>query len=420
MRRRHLGRVDTRSELLSLLSEACELEHGLACTYLFAAFSLKDGAQDGLSWEDQQRTRKWAAQLYFVASQEMLHLAQAWNLLAAIGGTPYYGRPNFPQGARYYPLDLPFELRPFSLETLDRFIKFEAPEEQANRLRCQIRHGTPVDNEEFDYSTVGELYSLIESGFDNIPEETLFVGPRAAQIDAAFVHFPDILRVVDRDSARKAIASIKAQGEGTRLDHVDCHFGIFRGIRDELAATPQPAGGFARACAANPVTRIRADQSSAPSRTGGHAVSVITHPSSLELAVLFDDLYGLMLRMLAYAFAPGSATARWLEEVCRVAIEIMVTCLKPLGEALATLPLERNVSEARAGAPFALTRVVLLPSSPATAHRLIVERLGDLAGTAEEAARRVDGKLPDVGPKLARIWPALRRYARAINASPSP
>jgi hypothetical protein len=420
MRRRRQGRVDTRSELLSLLTEACELEHGLACTYLFAAFSLKDGAQDGLSWEDQQRARRWAAQLYFVASQEMLHLAQAWNLLAAIGGTPYYGRPNFPQGARYYPLDLPFELRPFSLETLDRFIKFEAPEEHANRLRCQIRHGTPVDNEEFDYSTVGELYSLIESGFENIPEETLFVDTRSAQIDAAFVHFPDILRVVDRDSARKAIAAIKAQGEGTRQDHIDCHFGIFRAIRDELAGTRPPAGGFARACAPNPVTRVRPDQISAPSRTGGQAVTVITHPSSLELAVLFDDLYGLMLRMLAYVFAPGDARARWLEEVCRVAIEMMVMCLKPLGEALAMLPLERRDSEARAGAPFALTRVVLLPSSPATAHRLIVERLGDLAAVADEAASRVGVRSPDVGPRLARIGPALRRYGRTLDAAPRP
>ena len=88
---------------LSVLTEACELEHGLACSYLFAAFSLKDQYDGGLSAEELHLARKWAGQVYFIAAQEMLHLAQVWNLLTAIGGTPYYFRPNFPQTAKYYP-----------------------------------------------------------------------------------------------------------------------------------------------------------------------------------------------------------------------------------------------------------------------------------------------------------------------------
>jgi hypothetical protein len=90
-----------RSALLSLLTEACELEHALACTYLYAAFTLKqDLNEGGLDWRQLQKVRFWAAQLYFIASQEMLHLAQVWNLQAAIGGTPYYLRPNFPQSSK--------------------------------------------------------------------------------------------------------------------------------------------------------------------------------------------------------------------------------------------------------------------------------------------------------------------------------
>jgi hypothetical protein len=34
-------RVEHREELLWLLGQACELEHGLMCEYLFAQFSLK-------------------------------------------------------------------------------------------------------------------------------------------------------------------------------------------------------------------------------------------------------------------------------------------------------------------------------------------------------------------------------------------
>src|ERR1051325_1187964 len=91
--------VRNRSDLLSLLSEACELEHGLACSYLFSAFTIKQSTEEGLSPLQIQYTRKWAAQIFLVASQEMLHLAQVWNLLKAIGGTPYYFRPNFPQNS---------------------------------------------------------------------------------------------------------------------------------------------------------------------------------------------------------------------------------------------------------------------------------------------------------------------------------
>jgi hypothetical protein len=421
MRRgRRVPRVDTRSELLSLLTEACELEHGLACTYLFAAFSLKDGPGEGLDWDDQQRARKWAAQLYFVASQEMLHLAQAWNLLAAIGGTPYYGRPNFPREMNYYPLGLPLQLQPFSAETLTRFIDFEAPEQKAKELRLKeakelrgrTQGGPPIDNEHFTYHTVGELYSLIESGFANVPEDVLFVGTREAQIGPELVHFPDIVRVVDRESAHLAIAAIKLQGEGAVLDRQDCHFGIFKKVRDELLDPKVSTVAFARACESNPVTHARPDQTTEPAGSGRQSVTLITHPVSVELADFFDDLYVLMLRMLAYAFEPSSASSTWLQAACRIAIEIMVTCLKPAGEALAMLPLAEAGAEPRAGAPFAMTRVVSLPSAPSTAQALVVERLHELATTAERIQRDVADQFPDVLPKLTRMASTLERFAR--------
>ena len=38
----------TREALVHQLYEAAELEHNLMCTYLYAAFSLKQGVQEGL------------------------------------------------------------------------------------------------------------------------------------------------------------------------------------------------------------------------------------------------------------------------------------------------------------------------------------------------------------------------------------
>src|SRR5271168_1433390 len=121
--------IQTRSDLLKLLCEAAELEHGIACSYLYAAFSLKrDISEGGITWDEQQKIRRWAAQLYFIASQEMLHLALVWNLTTAIGGTPYYFRPNMPQSSKYYPINVPIELEPFGPRSLRRFILYEHPQ----------------------------------------------------------------------------------------------------------------------------------------------------------------------------------------------------------------------------------------------------------------------------------------------------
>src|SRR5580704_2892775 len=111
--------IRARSDLLTLLGEAAELEHGIACSYLYAAFSLRrDTSEGGMTWQEQQTVRGWAAKIYFIASQEMLHLALVWNLTTAIGGTPYYLRPNFPQDANYYPLRAPLSLQPFGPSAL--------------------------------------------------------------------------------------------------------------------------------------------------------------------------------------------------------------------------------------------------------------------------------------------------------------
>src|ERR1700737_4765884 len=50
-------RVESREELVYLLGEACELEHGLLCEYLYAQFSLKRSVQEGVSPEQLARNQ---------------------------------------------------------------------------------------------------------------------------------------------------------------------------------------------------------------------------------------------------------------------------------------------------------------------------------------------------------------------------
>ena len=78
-------RIESRTQLVYLLSEAAELEHGINCCYLFAGFSFKSSVDEGVSQAQLQAIRGWKRTLMEVAVQEMLHLGLVCNLLTAVG-----------------------------------------------------------------------------------------------------------------------------------------------------------------------------------------------------------------------------------------------------------------------------------------------------------------------------------------------
>ena len=77
--------IDTREELINNLTEAAELEHGLLCQYLFAAFSMKKHPADGITWAQAERIRAWERNILEVAREEMAHLGTVSNMLTAVG-----------------------------------------------------------------------------------------------------------------------------------------------------------------------------------------------------------------------------------------------------------------------------------------------------------------------------------------------
>src|SRR3712207_2012466 len=95
--------VSHREQLAYLLSEAAEIEHGLMCCYLYAAFSLKRGEEEGLTASEAAAVDKWRITLHEIAREEMLHLSLVSNLLAAIGMAPHFMRPNLPVWPGYHP-----------------------------------------------------------------------------------------------------------------------------------------------------------------------------------------------------------------------------------------------------------------------------------------------------------------------------
>src|SRR5215831_7538720 len=91
--------VESREQLVYLITQACELEQGVLCEYLFALYSLKRDPQDGLSSQQLAQVARWGQTLSKVAIQEMQHLALATNLLTALGAMPHLHRPNSPSAA---------------------------------------------------------------------------------------------------------------------------------------------------------------------------------------------------------------------------------------------------------------------------------------------------------------------------------
>src|SRR5512133_4016284 len=84
--------IEHREALIYMLCEAAELEHGIMCQYLFAAFTLKQSVDEGLTEEQLGVVDRWRSTILHVAAEEMLHLALVHNVLSAIGPAPHLGR----------------------------------------------------------------------------------------------------------------------------------------------------------------------------------------------------------------------------------------------------------------------------------------------------------------------------------------
>src|SRR6516225_3737060 len=203
--------IEHREALIYMLCEAAELEHGIMCQYLFAAFSLKQRENEGLTAGELLAVTGWRKSISHVATEEMLHLALVHNLLSAIGAAPRFGRPNLPAPAHHYPAGVNLTLVPFGEQSLRHFIFLERPEGMeyggAEGLDMPAHEAVPLMAERDivpqpqDFATVGHLYRSIEQGLahltDKFGERHLFVGPPRAQAVPADFHWPELVAVTD-------------------------------------------------------------------------------------------------------------------------------------------------------------------------------------------------------------------------------
>lgn len=376
--------MHTRAHLIHLLTEASGLEHNLLCSYLYAAASLKTAAEcpdPALA----AAVPGWKNAILGVAVEEMGHLTLINNLLVAVGGSAVFDRPNLPVAPGYHPASVVARLTPFNAATLQHFIHLERPAESGQRdhpdflpaeeyVRAPIAYGLTPSTP--DYETVGAFYDTIRRALVALARRKgadLFVDrDGAGQIGADIVALEGIRPIVDLDSALAAIDTIVAQGEGAPLHGESSHYARFLAIRDEWQRLDLPESvAPAWPAAADPVMRK-------PAAPAGQRVW-ITAAKAQKLLDLANAVYGLMLMLLAQAWAPGQGRDR--RAACIAAAVSLMQAVTAMGERLARLPAGPQHPGIHAGMTFAVPRAVAA-RDPAVAGPVLRQRVQELQRSA--------------------------------------
>lgn len=365
----------TKEKLVELLQKASELEHMLCCQYLYAAFSLKQPGEEGLSASQAALTTQWYQQITKVAVQEMYHLMLASNLLTAVGSEPYLRRPNFPQpDTRYSDIDLPSLLAPFNLETVTRFMCWEKPDVRPDgpqdawwweyckqcehKVRARLGLAASAKEGE-DYQTIADLYGSIKAGLEKHPD---WICRAAApkQVTSELVPFsPKVAAITTAPQACDFIDIIVLEGEGNPDWNSQSHFAYYHQIVNQLGQLAQRNSGFAAAWSTveNP---IYDPQNEKPGTT------LIEDPTAKPLGLLFNDLYLLLMRVLGRLFLFEGELPTERQALANAAMALMPLAIRPLGMLLARMPAGPDHPGLYAGPSFELPQTLELPAGPHT------------------------------------------------------
>jgi CDGSH-type Zn-finger protein/uncharacterized Fe-S cluster protein YjdI len=420
-------RVEHRESLAYALSEAAELEHGLMCCYLYAAFSIGRRCEQRHPPHQAAAIARWRAEIGDIARDEMVHLALVSNLLNAIGAAPHLLRPNFPVAAGAHPAGIVVSLAPFSLATIQHFVFLERPEDVieregsgfSHREYARIGHRGRLVPSGQDYATVGDLYRWIRDGFahlvDQLGPARVFSGDPRLQLSSSTIGLPRVTEVVDLETASLAIDTIVTQGEGAPRCPGHSHYSRFSAIRNELERVLADDPGFAPAShvAHNPVMR--------PPPISDGLVWVDAEPAASVLDVA-NAIYAFTLRSLGVLCSPvvllGDARA--------LAIEATTTgmrALTPIAELLTELPASTTDPKVRAGMTFTMSRSLHPLPEPRSALRALHEGIAAVAAGIRSHVVPLDDRQTAVAARLddlaARLLAASDRAPPVLVAVPA-
>jgi CDGSH-type Zn-finger protein/uncharacterized Fe-S cluster protein YjdI len=413
----------TRESLIHQLYEAAELEHNLMCTYLYAAFSLKSGVEEGLSAAEADATARWRRAILRVAVEEMGHLTAVWNITAALGGSPRFGRMNFPLDPGALPANIVVRLAPFSDAVLQHFIYLERPNcsdvEDSAEFRPDFSFSrgvtaarvTPMP---IDYDTVGAFYETLAANVrafvERVGEKVAFCGDRNLQISRKEIDFQGCDPVICSITALKAFDAIVTQGEGASAENADSHYCRFLSIREELQRLKAANPSFepAHPAAVNPVLRK-------PVRTG-HRVWLENEETAATVDIA-NTAYMLMLRLISHAYLiprPHPSKALCVD----IALGLM-RAMTPLAERAARLPAGPTNPGCNGGMSFTALRDAA-PLPPGTSSdRFFLERLREVLDGARALAGQDDARVAQAVKIIADLTRRAERGFAAVEKEPA-
>ena len=374
----------TREYLIHLLTEAAEIEHNILCTYLFAAFSLKE-AEDGLGVAQAEAAARWRKTISGIAVQEMLHLALVNNFLVAIGGAPHFDRPNLPVEPGYHPAGFVMRLAPLSREVLDHFIHQERPAEidapEGRGFMAPPLKRTPTPGELTpstpDYETIGEFYAEIRAATARHAAQggpAAFLDPTGeAQLGQDCARLEGLHPIRNAAEAMAALDIIVEQGEGASAAADQSHFAKFEAMRTEWDALERADAAF------DPVLPVAADPVMRRPLEGAPRTWIV-EPTAARLLDLGNAVYGMMLTLLEQAYAPGLARAE--RAALTRAGMAMMGAISTVATHLARVPAVPGSKET-AGISFAVPRN-LGGRLPGTEMHILDERLSFLTGACAD------------------------------------
>lgn len=297
-----------KDELVAALQLAVGLELSTIPVYLTALYSIDDGHN-----ADAVET------IRSVVMEEMLHMVLAANVLSALGTRPSTDPVTFktfknvaPVPSYPYPAELiggigPLELRPFTPEAVDSFVKIEHPFHGAAKLSDIRRDGG-------GYPTIGEFYRAISLALDEHCTDADFSCPHHQVAGEEYYGGAGkIVEVTSVATAQEAIEEIIDQGEGLPPTHLDepavvvatedklnsgwtmySHYARFRELqtgrrfRKDQNAGDEPRGALLLVDydAVHPAVYVPLD-----GPTPGGPEGIALHEFDLAYTQLVDDLY---------------------------------------------------------------------------------------------------------------------------------
>lgn len=306
--------ITGKEELVAALQLAVGLELSTIPVYLTALYSIEDGHN-----ADAIET------IRSVVMEEMLHMVLAANILSALGTRPSTDPVTFktfkdvpPVPSYPYPIQLidgigALEVRPFTPQAVDGFVKIEHPFHGAASLRDITRDGG-------GYPTIGEFYRAISAALDAHCTDADFGGDRH-QVAAGEYYggAGDVIQVTSLATAKKAIEEIIDQGEGLPPQHL-AEPAVVVSTEDRLNSGWTMYSHYARFRELQTGRRFRKDQNAGDEPQGAlllvdydavHPAVYLPHdgpnPGGPEGIALheFDLAYSQLVDDLYLAFAGG-------------------------------------------------------------------------------------------------------------------